>query len=143
MLRRNPYESSIDTSLWDSSTSSLAANNCGVYLTTELKLFPIPLGLLAGGSPLEIGATVCLWKIPTVDAIMERKLPVKAKRWFGVRFLVEVKGEPPQNWGSVFPRRIKKMNVLGTKTSLKDTNCSCPIYGIIGSRTMVEKSKKP
>lgn len=64
-----------------------------VYLTTELKLSPLPRGLLAGGSPLEIGATVCLWKTPTVDAMVEifrgfdaRKLPIKAIRWFGVDF---------------------------------------------------------
>lgn len=89
-----------------------------VYLTTELKLSPLPRGLSAGGSPLEIGATVCLWKTPTVDAMMEifrgfdaRKLPIKAIRWFGVRFLVEVEGEPPQNWKSVFPRRINKLQV--------------------------------
>ena len=89
-----------------------------VYLTTELKLSPLPLGLPAGGSPLEIGATVCLWKTPTVDAMMEifqgfdaRKLPIKAIRWFGVRFLVEVEGESPQNWRSIFPRRINKVHV--------------------------------
>lgn len=89
-----------------------------VYLTTELKLSPLPLGLPAGGSPLEIGPTVCLWKTPTVDAMMEifqgfdaRKLPIKAIRWFGVRFLVEVEGKPPQNWRSVFPRRINKLHV--------------------------------
>lgn len=89
-----------------------------VYLTTELKLSPLPRGLSASGSPLEIGATVCLGKTPTVDAMMEifrgfdaRKLPIKAIRWYGVRFLVEVEGEPPQNWKSVFPGRINKLQV--------------------------------
>jgi len=88
-----------------------------VYLTTELKLSPLPLGLPAGGSLLEIGATVCVWKTPTVDAMMEifqgfdaRKLLIKAIRWFRVRFLVEVEGEPPQNWRSGFPRRINKLH---------------------------------
>lgn len=104
-----------------------------VYLTTELKLSPLPLGLPAGGYPLEIGATVCLWKTPTVDAMMEifqgfdaRKLPIKAIRWFGVRFLVEVEGEPSQNWRSIFPHRINKVQVsyifgenMGTPGSLR------------------------
>ena len=40
-----------------------------------------------------------------------RKLPIKAIRWFGVRFLVEVEGEPPQNWRSIFPHRINKVQV--------------------------------
>lgn len=104
-----------------------------VYLTTELELSPLPLGLPAGGSALEIGATVCLWKTPTVDAMMEifrgfdaRKLSIKSIRWFGVQFQVEVEGEPPQNWRSVYPRRINKLHVsymfggkAGTSGSLR------------------------
>ena len=42
-----------------------------------------------------------------------RKLPIKAIRWFGVRFLVEVEGEPPQNWSSIFPRRINVSYIFG------------------------------
>ena len=78
------------------------------------------------GYDREIGATVCLWKTPTVDAMMEifqgfdaRKVPIKAIQWFGVRFLVGVEGEPPQNWRSIFPRRINKIGKnVGTPGAL-------------------------
>lgn len=88
----------------------LAIAGLPIYLTTELKLSPLPLGLPAGGCPLEIGATFCLWETPTVDAMMKifrgfdaRKLPIKAIRWFGVPFLVEVEGTPLRIGGLLFP----------------------------------------